>query len=83
MNSYGYCYFTNPPEAYANWRRSRYPVLKPSSEYGKITFQSDIIPTRLTYPFEESSYNKESQKVALDAMGGTDDWNARVWWDKK
>ncbi len=76
-------HFTNPPEAYANWRRSRYPVLKPSSEYGKITFQSDIIPTRLTYPFEESSYNKESQKVALDAMGGTDDWNARVWWDKK
>lgn len=76
-------HFNNPPEAWANVRRSHYPELKPSGDYGVITFQSNIIPTRLNYPLEESSYNKASQSVALEAMGGTDDWNARVWWDKK
>ncbi len=76
-------HFNNPPEAWANVRRSHYPALKPSGYYGAVTSQSQIIPTRLNYPLEESSYNKASQSVALEDMGGIDDWNARVWWDKK
>ena len=75
--------FFNPPEVYANWRRSGYPVLKPSGDYGATTVHSKTIPRRLCYPLEETRYNAKSQQVALDRMGGSDDWNARVWWDKK
>ncbi|MDR1682946.1 MAG: SusD/RagB family nutrient-binding outer membrane lipoprotein [Candidatus Symbiothrix sp.] len=76
-------HFNNPPEAFANQRRSGYPELKSSREYGAITFQSETIPRRLCYPLEESAYNREAIGVALEKMGGFDDWNAKVWWDKK
>ena len=76
-------HFNNPPEAYANWRRTRYPVLKPSNdpEYGAVTHDSQTIPTRLCYPYDEIAYNNENMKDALERMGGTDNWNYRVWFD--
>lgn len=76
-------HLTNGPEAFANWRRSGYPVLKSSHEYGAITIESQTIPRRLNYPLSEASYNKEAYNAALEAMGGVDSWNARVWWDKQ
>ena len=76
-------HFNNPPEAYSNWRRSSYPVLKPSSEYGAITIESQTIPRRLNYPLSEASYNGKSYNEAIANLGGSDDWNARVWWDKE
>jgi hypothetical protein len=76
-------HFNNPPEAWANVRRSHYPELKSSRDYGVITEMSDIIPARLCYPNDESAYNGENQKAAFDRMGGSDNWNVRVWWDKK
>lgn len=76
-------HFNNPAEAYANWRRSGYPRLKSSAEYGAITIESSTIPRRLNYPFTEASYNKAAYDAALAAMGGTDDWNKPVWWDKQ
>jgi hypothetical protein len=76
-------HFNNPPEAWANVRRSHYPELKPSRDYGVITEMSDIIPTRLCYPNDESAYNGENQKAAFERMDGTDNWNARVWWNQK
>lgn len=76
-------HFNNAPEAYSNWRRSGYPVLKSSSEYGALTIESKTIPRRFNYPLSEGSYNKEAYNAALEAMGGRDDWNARVWWDKE
>lgn len=74
-------HLTNLPEAYANWRRSGYPVLKPSSEYGAVTIDSRTIPRRLNYPPNEASYNNASYQQAIAVMGGVDSWNARVWWD--
>lgn len=76
-------HFNNPAEAYSNWRRTRYPQLMPSNTYGKITIESQIIPTRLNYPLSEATYNKKAFADAIAAMGGSDNWNARVWWDKK
>lgn len=71
----------NLPEAYANWRRSGYPELRAASEYGALTIDSRTIPRRLNYPQNEASYNSASYQEAIAAMGGTDSWNARVWWD--
>lgn len=73
----------NGPEAFANWRRSGYPELKSSYEYGAVTIESQTIPRRLNYPLTEASYNREAYNAALEAMGGVDSWNARVWWDKQ
>lgn len=71
----------NAPEAYSNWRRTGYPELKPAGDYGINTIDSETIPRRLIYPVNESAYNNESYKAAIDALGGSNSWNARVWWD--
>jgi hypothetical protein len=73
----------NPGEAYANWRRSGYPKLRPSGEYGSITIDSEEIPRRITYPLLESTYNKNEYEKQTQKMGGSDNWNYRVWWDKE
>ncbi len=74
-------HITNPPEAFSNWRRSGYPVLKPSTEYGALVKDSRTIPRRLKYPLFEQTYNPRGYKEAVTRMGGTDSWNIPVWWD--
>lgn len=74
--------FLNGPEAYANWRRSGFPVLVPAvgvSEKG----ESLTIPRRFEYPFTEEEQNKVNFNKVLPALGGVDSWNKRVWWDKE
>lgn len=76
-------HLNNSPEGFANWRRTGYPELKPSAQYGAQTIDSQTIPRRLQYPITEASYNKEEYNRVIQEMGGTDSWNARVWWDKQ
>lgn len=77
----------NPSEAWANLRRSDYPVILDRTKlktYGDFTYDDDNLqtPTRLRYPILENQYNSQNYKDALDRMGGTDDWHRRLWWDK-
>lgn len=76
-------HFNNSPEAFSNWRRTGYPQLKASGEYGAQTIDSQTIPRRLPYPITEASYNKEEYNRVVQELGGTDTWNGRVWWDKQ
>ena len=77
----------NPAEAWANLRRSDYPVLQDRSKLSK--FESDFTyddnnlqtPTRLCYPLLENKYNKANYTDALNRLGGKDDWHKRLWWD--
>ncbi|MBK8566578.1 MAG: SusD/RagB family nutrient-binding outer membrane lipoprotein [Saprospiraceae bacterium] len=71
--------FLNELEAFANWRRSGYPVLTPSNFPGNAT--GGVIPRRLKYPQAEFSVNGENINAAI-ARQGTDDFLTRVWWDK-
>lgn len=79
----------NPAEAWANLRRSDYPVLQDRSKLSK--FESDFTyddnnlqtPTRLCYPLLENKYNKANYTDALNRLGGKDDWHKRLWWDVK
>ena len=79
----------NPAEAWANLRRSDYPVLKDRTKLAK--FESDFTyddknlttPVRLKYPMLESKYNSTNYSEALKRMGGDDDWHHRLWWDTK
>ena len=78
----------NPAEAWANLRRSDYPVLMDRNKLDK--FESDFTyddsnlttPVRLRYPVLEGMYNSENYNIAIERLGGSDDWHKRMWWDK-
>lgn len=76
-------HFINPSEAWANVRRSGYPILKSPAEYGfsSVLTGGAEIPVRLSYPVLESSYNKKAYDEALSRMGGTNSWHTPLWWD--
>lgn len=67
-------------EAWANWRRTGYPVLTPVNYIGNVT--NGTIPRRLPYPLAESNTNPVNYKAASDAVPGGDNLTGRVWWDK-
>ena len=68
--------FNLETEAYAEYRRLDFPVLKPGPE--AVT---NSIPTRLPYPDIENSLNKSNLVAAQSAQGNTD-ITGKVWWDK-
>ena len=79
-------HFMNPSEAWANLRRSDYPVIADRTKLnqfdGFIYDDPDMsTPTRLKYPVLESKYNSVNYSDAIDRLGGKDDWHARLWWD--
>ena len=63
-------------EAYAEWRRLDYPVLKPGPNA-----QTNTVPTRLPYPAVETSLNGANLAAASSAQGNVD-ISGKVWWDK-
>jgi hypothetical protein len=78
--------FCDEYEAFANWRRSGYPVLTPvkNSDYPGINAHSrDAIPRRFTYPVDESQSNSANYLEAVKRLSNGDRMNSRVWWDKE
>lgn len=78
-------HLTNPSEAWANLRRSDYPVLQDRAKFGNFTYPCTDgfeIPVRLKYPNLESKYNSANYKEAIERLGGSDNWRKRLWWDK-
>ena len=79
-------HLTNPNEGWANLRRSDYPAL---ADRTLLPVRGDFphedpnmqTPVRLRYPLLEARYNSVNYEEAVDRLGGTDDWHARVWWD--
>ncbi len=72
--------FVNGYESYANWRRTGYPVLFPTS-FANSPYKGNI-PRRLSYPTEEYSINKTNVEEANQRQG-EDKLSTRIWWDKK
>jgi hypothetical protein len=68
--------FLNGQEAWANFRRSGYPVLPVNPFAGKTV---DWI-TRLPYPPNEYVVNNDNVQAAVAAQG-PDNLDTRVWWD--
>ena len=71
--------FLNGPEAFANFRRSGFPVLTPNPFPGK-GIKGNFI-NRMTYPNSEISVNTANVNEAISRMGA-DDLDTKVWWDK-
>lgn len=69
--------FMNGYEAWAEWRRTGYPVLQaPTDNNGRE------IPRREGYPTQEAQNNTQHYNEAVQRLGGVNDLNGRVWWDK-
>ena len=72
--------FLNGPEAFANFRRSGFPILTPNPFPGQ-DITTDFI-RRLTYPSSEIAVNSENVSNAIAEMG-PDKLDTRVWWDSE
>jgi hypothetical protein len=71
--------FLNGPEAFANFRRSGFPLLSPNPYPGKD--EGVVFIRRLTYPDSEKAVNSGNIQEAINRQG-SDDLKTRVWWDK-
>lgn len=69
------------PEAFANFRRSGFPVLKPNP-YPGSDLKNEPFIRRLTYTDAELNVNHDNVQKAI-ATQGPDLLDTRVWWDKK
>lgn len=65
-------------EAWAEWRRTGFPVLKPAA---KALNTSGQIPRRMAYPTSEPTLNKANYDEAVKRQGA-DVQETKVWWDK-
>lgn len=70
--------FFNGYEAFANFRRSGFPLLTPNP-YPGSDISGDFI-RRLSYPDTEFSVNNENVQQAISRQG-PDNLDTRVWWD--
>jgi hypothetical protein len=73
--------FLNGPEAFANFRRSGFPVLTPNLFPGR-DLKTESFIRRLTYPDAELNVNNENVQAAIQRQG-PDIMDTRVWWDVK
>jgi hypothetical protein len=72
--------FTNGPEAWANFRRSGFPALAPNRYPGR-QIKGDFVH-RFNYPLNEATVNPDNYRAAVASIGGSDDLDARIFWDK-
>ncbi len=84
----------NPSEAWANLRRSDFPVILDRTKLPTWNWAIDDknhmeTPTRLRYPSSEGEQNKVNYEEAIKRMGTVnengeyvDDWHHPLWWDK-
>lgn len=66
-------------EAWAEWRRTGFPVLKAAA---KPLNTSGLIPRRMAYVVTEGTLNKVNYDKVV-ATQGADTQETRMWWDKK
>ncbi len=80
MNEKWISLFMRHYEAYAEWRRTGYPALKPGPNLG-VT--NGTIPRRAVYSGSERFRNPDEYQAAAARMTSGDSYLSRVWWDKK
>jgi hypothetical protein len=73
--------FLNGPEAWANFRRSGFPVLTPNPFPGS-DLKTEPFIRRLTYTDAELNVNKTNVQQAISRQG-PNLLDTRIWWDKK
>ena len=69
--------FQNGYEAYAEYRRTGFPVY---TDYSGNPINTNVFPNRLTYPPTEGNLNSANYNAALTNQGA-DVAATKVWWD--
>ncbi|MFD2599442.1 SusD/RagB family nutrient-binding outer membrane lipoprotein [Sphingobacterium corticis] len=74
--------FPDGDEAWAEYRRSGYPILFPVV----VNLSNNVIPTnpgirRMPYPEREYNSNNAAVTKAVEMLGGKDNGGTRLWWD--
>lgn len=74
--------FPDGEEAWAEYRRSGYPILYPNI----VNFSGGTIPTipgvrRIPIPLVEYNTNSSAVEAAVSSLGGPDTGGTRLWWD--
>ncbi len=76
--------FMDEYEAFANWRRSGFPVLTPVNyPSATVNVTGGTIPRRFAYPLAEVSINTVNYNVAVGRLSGGDKLTSRMWWDTR
>ena len=70
-------------EAYAEKRRTGYPVTYPLIASDNPTVGVSDQMRRMTFVDSEFSNNREATEAAVSLLGGSDDNATKLWWDKK
>ena len=71
--------FFNEYEAWSNYRRTGYPVLKPVNYPGSQS--PNAIPRRMAYSTVDKQVNTVNYNAAVSALQGGDKITSRMWWD--
>lgn len=71
--------FFNEYEAWSNYRRTGYPVLKPVTYPGSQS--PGAIPRRMAYSTVDKQVNTVNYNAAVNALQGGDKITSRMWWD--
>lgn len=69
--------YENVFEAYADYRRTGFPVLL---DYEGNPINSQNFPKRLIYPYSEYTFNRENYQQAIEQQG-PDNATTHLWWD--
>lgn len=77
--------FPNAVEAWSEYRRTDYPKLMPvvANMSGGVINDAQQKIRRLWYPPTEYNENAAHLQEAIATLGGPDNGNTRLWWDKK
>ena len=68
-------------EAWSEQRRTGYPIVFPVVvNESQGVFKNDDIVKRMTFP-ESFEWNNQMSE-AVSKLGGADNGNTRLWWDK-
>ncbi len=77
--------FNNGCEAWADWRRTGFPALLPSTDAGNKSggeVDNSFGARRMRYPLAEYINNSANvSKAVSDCLGGEDRMSTRLWWD--
>jgi hypothetical protein len=65
-------------QSWFEWRRTGFPVLTPAIS----GMNNGKIPVRVPYPTDEAARNPSSLAAGVTLLGGPDDLNTKVWWNK-
>lgn len=70
-------------EAYAEYRRTKYPKLYPIIESRNSNIPEDGQVSRLTFVSSEYSQNPDGVQTGIEKLDGPDENHTKLWWDEK